>query len=86
MLFISAYSGADDAIYLGNNASSSIFFAPYGTIHVTNNTNLLEMTAYRAILDNNAIVNYHSGLQNANFSNGPGGSWIFQAGSYAITD
>lgn len=86
MLFISTYAGDDDAIYLGNNASSIIFFAPYGTIHINNNTNLWEMTGYRAKLDNNAVVNYQSGLQDATFSNGPGGSWIYQAGSYAITN
>lgn len=86
LLLISTYAGDDDAIYLGNNASSTIFFAPYGTIHVNNNTDLWEMTGYRAILDNNAVVNYQSGLQDATFSNGPGGSWIYQAGSYAITN
>ena len=86
MLFISTYAGVDDAVFIGNNTSSSIVFAPYGTINVDNNVDLWELTGYRIKLNNNAVVNYKSGLQNATFSNGPGGSWIFQAGSYAITD
>ena len=86
MLFISTYAGVEDAVLVGNNASSSIVFAPYGTIHVDNNVDLWELTGYQIKLNNNAIVNYRSGLQNTSFSNGPGGSWIYQAGSYAITD
>ena len=85
LLFITTYAGTDDAIQIDNNASSSVFFAPYGTIHINNNSNLWELTGYRVIIDNNATVNYQSGLQNATFSSGPGGSWIYQAGSYAST-
>lgn len=86
LLFISTYNGASDAIVINNNASSSVFFAPYGTINVNNNADMWELTGYRITLNNNATVNYQSGLQNATFSNGPGGSWIYQVGSYAVTD
>lgn len=84
-LIISMFSGAADAIELNNNATSSIFYAPNGIIHVNNNAALKEITAYRITLNNNASVNYDSGLQSTRFSNGPGGSWTYLRGSYAIT-
>jgi uncharacterized protein (UPF0333 family) len=86
MLFISTYAGNEYAIDVLNNASSSIFYAPYGTIHINNNAHLLALTGYLIALDNNAIIDYENGLQDATFSDGPGGSWVYQAGSYVITN
>ncbi len=85
-LLISMYSGAGNAIDLSNNAANTIFFAPYGTLTLSNNTAVKEMTAYQINMSNNSVVNYDSGLQSAHFSSGPGGSWAYQRGSYAITE
>ena len=84
IMFISNYSGAGVAISLSNNASSSIFYAPNGTIEMENNASPIQLTASLIHLKNNAVINYQTGLQSANFTSGPGGSWIFQAGSYAV--
>ncbi len=84
LMFISNYSGDHEAIELNNNASSSIFYAPNGTIEMENNASPIQLTAYLIHLKNNAVINYQTGLQSANFISGPGGSWAFQAGSYAI--
>ncbi|HLD61125.1 MAG TPA: choice-of-anchor R domain-containing protein [Patescibacteria group bacterium] len=84
-LFISMYSGVGNAIDLSNNADNTIFFAPSGTLTLSNNTGVKEMTASQINMSNNSVVNYDSGLQNAHFSSGPGGSWMFKSGSYAIT-
>lgn len=84
-LFISMYAGAGNAVDLSNNADNTIFFAPSGTITISNNTGVKEMTAYQIHMSNNSVVNYESGLQNAHFSSGPGGSWTYKGGSYAIT-
>ena len=83
-LLISMYSGSGYAVDLNNNAANTIFFAPYGTILINNNAGVKEVTAHQIILNNNARVEYESGLQSAHFSNGPGGSWKFQAGSFTI--
>lgn len=84
LMLISNYSGTGMAIELNNNVSSSIYYAPNGTIEVENNAAPLQLTANLIRLENNAVINYQTGLQSASFSSGPGGSWAFQAGSYAI--
>ncbi|TSC83668.1 MAG: Uncharacterized protein G01um101413_938 [Parcubacteria group bacterium Gr01-1014_13] len=84
IMVISNYAGTGTAIKLENNASGTIFYAPNGTINVENNATPIQLTANLIHLENNAVINYQTGLQSANFSSGPGGSWAFQAGSYAI--
>jgi len=63
------------AVSVKNNAAGAIFYASNGLIHLGNNINIREATGYMLSLDNNAVVSYESGLQNANFTSGPGGSW-----------
>lgn len=82
-MILSTNSGST-AITLGNNAESVILYASRGTIMVSNNAEVNQVTAYRLSLSNNATIIYISGLQNSIFSNGPGGSWAFVPGSYAI--
>ena len=84
-IVISTYSGVDDAIRLDNNTSGTIFYAPNGRIHVNNNASPIQLTAYSIDLNNNAEVNYTTGLQNISFTSGPGGSWVYKAGTYTIT-
>ena len=68
-------SPADPAIYVGNNAQGAIFYTTSGLIFLKNNMKVREVTGYKVQIENNAEVEYESGLQNANFSSGPGGSW-----------
>ena len=72
------------AITLSNNANSVILYAPYGSADVSNGASANQITARQLELENNAKVNYLTGLQNASFSNGPGGSWAVVPGTYAI--
>lgn len=83
-MIISTNTGSE-AIELSNNASGVILYAPYGGIEVSNNTSANQITAKSLELENNSTVTYLSGLQNASFSNGPGGSWMVVPGTYAIT-
>lgn len=71
-------------ITLSNNADSVILYAPHGRISVSNSASANQITAYGLTLSNSATLSYLSGLQNANFSNGPGGSWAFIPGTYSI--
>lgn len=83
LLGISTNTG-NNAISVGNNMNSVLFYASKGTINVANNASANQLTGYAINLSNNAFVNYVSGLQNANFSKGPGGSWAYKSGTYSI--
>lgn len=83
-MIITTNSGSN-AINLENNGASVILYAPYGTVDVSNNASGNQITANKLTLSNNSSVNYVSGLQNASFSNGPGGSWAIVPGTYVIT-
>jgi hypothetical protein len=74
ILVLSTKSGTG-AITVGNNALGAIFYTSAGGVTLSNNMKAREITGYQITLSNNAIVQYESGLENANFSNGPGGSW-----------
>ncbi len=67
--------GGVDAITVSNNAGAVVLNAQSGYVHFNNNAGAKEATAYRIILDNNALVTYDSGLANVNFTSGPSGGW-----------
>lgn len=82
----SAENGGDEeAFELSNSASALVAYAAHGLIPLTNTVSLKEVTAYKIHLANSASVSYDSGLPNAVFTSGPGGSWGFVPGTYAIT-
>lgn len=82
-MIISTNTGSN-AITLDNNGASVIFYAPWGTVDLSNNASGNQITANRLNLQNNSAVTYVNGLQNASFSNGPGGSWTIVPGSYVL--
>lgn len=77
--------GTIAAFSLSNSASALIAYAAHGLIPIENSVSLKEVTAYKITLANTANVQYDSGLPRAVFQSGPGGSWSFVPGSYAIT-
>jgi hypothetical protein len=58
-----------------NSAGSAIYYANSGLIYLKNNMVAREVTGYKIQIENNAEIQYESGLEEANFSSGPGGSW-----------
>lgn len=74
--------GYDSAIELKNNARGAVFFAPNGLVFIHNRVQVSEVTAYAIHLNNLAALEYETGLANANFSSGPGGGWIKDAGTW----
>ena len=66
---------ANPAIDVSNNVEAAIFYASNGIIHLHNNIDIREATGYKLALDNNAVISYETGLENVNFTSGPGGSW-----------
>lgn len=68
--------GSAEAIELENNATGALLlYSRLGDIKLKNNSSVNEVTGYKITLENNANVIYSSGLQNALFTSGPGGSW-----------
>lgn len=66
---------ANPAISVGNNAVGAIFYTTSGLIYLSNNIIAREITGYKIRINNNAEIQYESGLQESSFSSGPGGSW-----------
>ncbi len=66
------------AVNLSNNAAGAIFYASSGLIMLNNNMRAREVTGYKIQINNNAVIEYESGLENPIFSNGPGGSWVVE--------
>jgi len=62
-----------------------VAYAAHGLIPLANSVSLKEVTAYKIKLQNSAKVTYDTGLPSAVFQSGPGGSWSFVPGTYAIT-
>ena len=62
-------------IDIRNNAGGAIFYTNSGLIYLKNNMSAREVTGYKIQIDNNAQIQYESGLENANFTSGPAGSW-----------
>ena len=77
-MLLSTNSSLDDlnpAIEVDNNTDAAIFYANQGLIAIRNNVQVREITGYKVYLDNNAEVQYESGLENTSFSSGSGGTW-----------
>jgi len=77
--------GSVEAFSLANSASALVAYAAHGLIPIENSVSLKEVTAYKVVLKNSASVTYDTGLPNAVFESGPGGSWTFVPGTYVIT-
>ena len=79
-------AGGVRAIELENNVSAMVAYAAHGLIELENSISLKEVTAYKIHLKNSANVRYDTGLANVVFDSGPGGSWEFVPGTYAIVN
>jgi len=64
-----------NALEIANNVGAVILNAQNGTAHMSNNVTLNEIVANKIMMDNNAVVNYLSGLANTAFTSGPSGGW-----------
>lgn len=80
-------SGCDgnNAVTLTGGAGTVAIVAQNGTADISGGSALKAVTARQISMEGGADLTYDSGLINTNFSSGPGGSWAFVPGSYAIT-
>lgn len=85
LMLLSQREMGSNAIKTSNTSTAAILYAGEGEIEIGNSAALKEVTARKLKITNSATVTYESGLQNTSFSSGPGGSWAFVPGTYAIT-
>ena len=85
VILLSQREMGSNAIKTSNSSSAAILYAGEGEVEIDNSAALKEVTAHKLKIKNYATVTYSSGLQNVNFTNGPGGSWTVVPGTYAIT-
>ena len=78
VMILSTNTG-NNAITLQNNAGATILYAPYGTVQVSNNAGLNQVTAKTIALQNNAVIEYEQGLINVAFVNGPAGGYTISS-------
>ena len=72
----------NDAVDITNNLTAGIVYAANGSVDISNNASLKEVTGQKIKLQNNAVITYESGLADVIFSGGPGGAWAMQRGTW----
>ncbi len=77
--------GSNVAIAMGQGTSALVAYASHGLLTLGQSVSVKEATGYKIILSNSANVTYDTGLPSTVFQSGPGGSWGFAPGTYAIT-
>jgi len=84
MLLTTATGGGSNnsAVEIRNNAEGAIFVAPNGLIWVNNKVHVTELVGKSIDLEENAELEYETGLRNTDFSSGPGGGWAILKGSW----
>jgi hypothetical protein len=85
IILISTNSGSS-AIDIKNNSNGAIYFAQNGTTRINNRAKAKEVVSYKVVLGNNAVLQYETGLQDANFATGPGGKWRIKRETWQVID
>ena len=77
--------GSTVAISLQQGASAMVAYASHGLVALSQSVSVKEASGYKISLSQSANVVYDTGLPSTVFDSGPGGSWSFIPGTYAIT-
>lgn len=77
--------GSAAAVNMSQGASALVAYASHGLVTLSQSVSVKEATGYKIALSQSANVVYDTGLPNAVFKAGQGGSWGFVPGTYAIT-
>lgn len=70
------------AINVANNSTAVVYYTTTGFIEVSNNAHIKAVSGGGLHLSNGAQIQYDTGLADASFSTGPGGSWQIKPGSW----
>ena len=78
-------STLDDAIKIQNSGVNAVFYVLNGGADLENTAQVTALVAKKLELENSATLTYDSGLASAQFTTGPGGSWLIKKGTYRFT-
>jgi Tfp pilus assembly protein PilX len=70
------------AINLTQNGATAIFYALDGGAILSQTANVTSLVAKQLTMSNSATLQYSTGLASAEFSTGPGASWVIKKGTY----
>lgn len=74
-LMILTTNPSNPAMEVRNSSDAGVFYASSGTISISNNAVLREVTGWGLTLGNNVTVQYEVGLADVLFQSGPGSGW-----------
>jgi hypothetical protein len=77
--------GSVVAVDMAQGASALVAYASHGLLTLSQSVSVKEATGYKIALSQSANVVYDTGLPSTVFKSGPGGSWSYIQGTYAIT-
>lgn len=87
LMLLSTYdstSTGTPAVTAGNSSFSGIFYAPKGLISLGNGASFKEISAWKIVTGNDAVLTYEQGLSETFFSAGPTGSFSVIKGTYQL--
>ncbi|RJP46031.1 MAG: hypothetical protein C4584_02335 [Armatimonadetes bacterium] len=73
-----------DAVILNNNGNSGAVYTNLGSVRISQNNTLIEITAWKLKLENGVTVSYEQGLSRVFFTSGPSGSYALVKGTYQL--
>lgn len=74
-----------EAVQIKNEGINSVFYALEGGATLQNDAKVTALVAKQLLIKNSASLTYDQGLASAQFSQGPGGSWVIKKGTYRFT-
>jgi Tfp pilus assembly protein PilX len=81
-ILVASNSTSTSAMDISNNGANATFYALFGGALLENNSSVTALVAYSVTMKPNSTLNYDQGLANANFTSGPGASWLMHKGTY----
>ena len=84
-IMIVSGSTANDAVRISQSGATGIFYALQGGGVLSQTASVAALVANRLEMTQSSILNYETGLADARFSTGPGGSWQIKKGTYKFT-
>ncbi len=89
LMLLSTYNSRDDplhknAIVITDNLFAGILYSNLGSINVTNNASMYQLTGWKVYLSDGININYQTGLSGVVFASGPSGSFSVVKGSYQL--
>lgn len=84
-IIVASESTASDAVTISQSGATAVFYALNGGGQLSQTASVVSLVAKNLSLSQSATLTYDTGLAGANFTTGPGGSWVIKKGTYRFT-